>query len=212
VTHTYIQAIEQPTLHYLTRSVRRRAATSKRTNRALEHPGRQTRLILVQSRAAMAKKISWRTGAGLAVAAFVLTALFVATNHFDRFPLAANESSAVGSLRTLYFANIAYAKDHPEDGYAKKLIDLSSRSDKPVQHNGPEWMIDPALVGGLKTGYRFGYASHSSKGDGKVDAYELSADPLEPGQFGKRHFFMNETGVIRVSETGPANASDPALH
>jgi hypothetical protein len=30
VTHTYIQAIKQPTLGYLTRSVRRRAATSKR--------------------------------------------------------------------------------------------------------------------------------------------------------------------------------------
>ena len=28
MTHTYIQAIKQPTLHYLTRSVRRRAATS----------------------------------------------------------------------------------------------------------------------------------------------------------------------------------------
>src|SRR6516164_10048756 len=33
VTHTYIQAIKQPTLHYLTRSVRRQAATSKRRNR-----------------------------------------------------------------------------------------------------------------------------------------------------------------------------------
>ena len=30
MTHTYITTIEQPTLHYLTRSVRRRAATSKR--------------------------------------------------------------------------------------------------------------------------------------------------------------------------------------
>jgi len=28
VTHTYIKAIKQPTLHYLTRSVRRRAAAS----------------------------------------------------------------------------------------------------------------------------------------------------------------------------------------
>jgi hypothetical protein len=33
VTHIYIKPIEQPTLHYLTRSVRRRAATSKRRNR-----------------------------------------------------------------------------------------------------------------------------------------------------------------------------------
>ncbi len=30
MTHIYIQTIKQPTLHYLTRSVRRRAATSKR--------------------------------------------------------------------------------------------------------------------------------------------------------------------------------------
>jgi len=36
VTHTYIQAIKHPTLHYLTRSVRRRAATSKRRYRKSE--------------------------------------------------------------------------------------------------------------------------------------------------------------------------------
>ena len=36
MTHTYIQAIKQPTLHCLTRSVRRRAATSKRGYRKLE--------------------------------------------------------------------------------------------------------------------------------------------------------------------------------
>src|SRR5438067_2475095 len=35
VTHTYIKAIKQPTLHYLTRSVRRRAAASKRDFRKL---------------------------------------------------------------------------------------------------------------------------------------------------------------------------------
>lgn len=160
----------------------------------------------------MAKKISWRIGAGLVVAAFVLVALLIGTSHFDRFPLPANESSAVGSLRTLYSANIAYAKDHPEDGYPKKLNDLSWRSDKLEQHNDPEWVVDPVLAGGVKTGYRFAYTPRSSKGDGKVDAYEVSADPLEPGKYGKRHFFLNETGVIRVSETGPANASDPALH
>ncbi len=34
MTHTYTQAIKQPTLHYLTRSVRRRAATSKRCYRS----------------------------------------------------------------------------------------------------------------------------------------------------------------------------------
>jgi len=160
----------------------------------------------------MAKKINWRIVAGLVVAAFVLVALVIATNHFDRFRLPANESSAVGSLRTLYVANVAYAKDHPKDGYPKKLNDLSGRSDNSEQHSDPEWVIDPVLAGGVKTGYRFAYIPRSSKGDGMMDAYEVSANPLEPGKYGRRHFFMNETGVIRLSETGPANASDPALH
>lgn len=114
----------------------------------------------------MANKISWRNGSALVLVTVALVALLSATSHFDRFPLPANESSAVGSLRTLYRANIAYARGHPEVGYPKKLNDLSLRSDKPMQHDAPEWMIDPSLAGGLKTGYRFGYAPHSSKGDG----------------------------------------------
>ncbi|HWO36168.1 MAG TPA: hypothetical protein VNO32_45845, partial [Candidatus Acidoferrum sp.] len=39
VTHTYIQTIKQPTLHYLTRSVRRRAATSKPNIRTIARGG-----------------------------------------------------------------------------------------------------------------------------------------------------------------------------
>ena len=38
--------------------------------------------------------------------------------------------------------------------------------------------------------------------------YEVSADPLAPGKYGKQHFLMNESGVTHVSDTGPANASD----
>jgi hypothetical protein len=75
----------------------------------------------------------------------------------------------------------------------------------------PVWAVDPALARGVKTGYRFAYTPHSSKVDGKVDAYEISADAVEPSNQGKRHFFVNETGVIRVSETGPATASSLAL-
>lgn len=45
----------------------------------------------------------------------------------------------------------------------------------------------------------------------KLDSYEVSADPLEPGKYGKRHFFMNESGVIHVSEVGPATANSVAL-
>jgi type IV pilus assembly protein PilA len=159
----------------------------------------------------MAKTISLKTGVALVLATVAVVALLIANRHVCGCSPMADEVSAVGSLRTLYSANIAYAKDHPADGYPKKLRDLSLGSEEPEQQNHPEWVIDHNLAGGAKSGYRFSYSSGSSKGNGTFDAYEIYADPSEPGKTAKRHFFVNETGVIRVSETGPANANDPVL-
>jgi type IV pilus assembly protein PilA len=159
----------------------------------------------------MAKKIKWRIAEGLLIVAFVLVALFVFVNS-DRFPLPANESSAVGSLRTLYAANAEYTKDHPEEGYPKKLSELSQRLDNSGQQDVPKWVIDPALAAGTRFGYAFAYNPRSSNGGEKIDAYEINAEPIEPGKYGKHHFFMDETGVIRMSENSPANSKDPALH
>jgi hypothetical protein len=122
---------------------------------------RFVRLILVGankfeipvSRAPMAK---WRMVGGLLIVAFVLLALFVLINS-DRFPLPANESSAVGSLRTLYAANAEYMKDHPEEDYPKMLNELSQRLDKSEQQDVPKWVIDPALAAGTRFGYAFAY-------------------------------------------------------
>lgn len=64
---------------------------------------------------------------------------------------------------------------------------------------------------GEKGGYKFAYTVRTSREGGKNDAYEIAADPTVSGKTGDRHFFLDETGIIRVSATGPANASDPAL-
>jgi hypothetical protein len=136
---------------------------------------------------------------------FILVALFSVAKHTDRFP--ANASSAVGSLRTLHSANIAYAMVHPQQGYPNKLADLALELQK--GHEEPMWAIDQALASGGRTGYSFAYTPHCSKGDGKIDVYEVSADPIDNRE--KRHFFMNETGVIRVSETGRATVNRLAL-
>jgi len=145
---------------------------------------------------------------GTAVVAFFLLAMFLAVNHVDRFRFPANESSAVGSLRSIYSANAGFAKAHPQGGYAKKLSDLSSRSESSVNAEPQqESMIDSTLATGTKYGYRFNYSPHTV-GEGKTDAYELFADPIGHE---KHHFFMNETGVIRASETGPATINSAPL-
>lgn len=117
---------------------------------------------------------------------------------------AANESAAVGSLRILYSANLAYAKSHPPEGYSQHLNDLVPQLER-------ERPTEVFAATGERSGYKFAYTVRTSKGSGKNDAYEISADPTVPGKTGDRHFFLDETGIIRVSATGPANASDPAL-
>jgi hypothetical protein len=102
-------------------------------------------------------------------------------------------------------ANRAYAKDHPHEGYARRLTDFAWHSANPTQR-APEWAIDSELANGEKSKYRFTYRAGSSSSDGKVESYSIEADPLNQGRTGRRHFFVDETGVIRVSENSAANA------
>jgi hypothetical protein len=149
----------------------------------------------------MAKKVWLKLLMVGVVGACVWVVFLIASKGTCACSPAANESSAVGSLRSLYSANLAYAKDHPAGGYPQHLNDLA-----------PQLGPDEILATGEKSGYRFAYSASSQMGGGKYDAYEISADPDVPGKTGNRHFFMDETGVIRVLATGPADASDPALH
>jgi hypothetical protein len=41
--------------------------------------------------------------------------------------------------------------------------------------------------------------------------YTLNADPTSPGVSGQRHFFTDETHIVRVNTAAVATASDPAL-
>lgn len=126
---------------------------------------------------------------------------------FSRFP--ASEASAVGSLRTIYSANRSYAAAHTEQGYAKNLSDLSSAAD--AKHQDQQgWTIDTALATGVKSAYKFTYTAHSSSGTARLDKYEVFADPLKTNRSGK-HFFVDESGVIRWSETGSASLKSSTL-
>lgn len=148
----------------------------------------------------MAKKVWLKLLTVGVVAVSVWVAFLIASKGTCACSPAANEAAAIGSLRSLYSKNRAYTKSHPAEGYSQHLNNLTP----PLE---PEW---PAEVF-EKAGYKFAYTVRSSKEDGKNDTYEIFADPKVPGKTGTRHFFMDETGIIRVSATGPANASDPAF-
>ena len=157
------------------------------------------------------KKVGKTLMSGTLITFPILVITLVVLTSCERpVSIGAYESAAFSSLRALYRANIAYAKDHPQQGFIRKLSDLSQRTDATEHGEAPEWMIDPVLGSGEKAGYRFTYNSQSTKGDGRLDAYQICADPL-PGKPYRHHFFVDETGIFRTSDTGPANATSTIL-
>jgi type IV pilus assembly protein PilA len=104
--------------------------------------------------------------------------------------MAANESAAIASLRTLNTAEIAYSSAHSEAGYTCSLSDLSS-------------LNDSKLASGQKNGYRFELSGCAPADQGPANTkYQLVAYPSVRNQTGVRAFCSDESGVIGVDMEG----------
>ena len=163
------------------------------------------------------------TGQGLAVGGLVLgylgisvipllIILAIAIPNLVRSRMAANEASAAGSLRTYNAALVAYAEQCPNQGYPPSLKYLGPGSDKADKCAQAD-LVDSLLGRELpaKSGYRFYYTPSSYDAAGHVVKYGLAADPIAPGTTGVRHFFTDETGVIRVNDEGSADVDSEPL-
>ncbi len=117
------------------------------------------------------------------VTAIGLVVLAISVPNLLRSRIAANESSAVGSIRTINTAVTTYSSQHPDGGFPEKLSDLSA-------------YIDASLATGERSGYRFEYEPVDQDGDGIVEGFSVEARPLVTGQSGQRIFSSNETGYI----------------
>jgi hypothetical protein len=117
------------------------------------------------------------------------------------------ESSAVGSLRTLHAAATHYQQSHPLEGFPSSLNVLREWQELP----SVRWGTDPTASRSTRNGYRFTYSTEERAEDGLIRHYKIYADPLEPYKTGVRHFFTDETGVIRYGLEGAANSASSAL-
>jgi len=148
---------------------------------------------------------------GLSVIPFLIIAA-VAIPNLLRARMAANEASAVGSLRTYNAALVTYVGQCPNQGYPPSLKYLgpgSGKADKCTQADLVDSLLGRELP--IKSGYRFYYTPNSYDAAGHVVKYGLAADPLAPDTTGVRHFYTDETGVIRVSEEGSADIHSEPL-
>jgi type IV pilus assembly protein PilA len=138
---------------------------------------------------------------------FLLFLLVASIPFHHGNPMAANESSAVGSLRSLAFAARHYEEAHPEEGFPTDLKLLGSKSGNADEF----WAVDTNLASGVKSGYRFTLVTEGRVDDGRVRHYKIYADPVEQDKTGVRHFLVDETGVIRFSLNQRPDSNSQAL-
>ncbi|MGA2353366.1 MAG: prepilin-type N-terminal cleavage/methylation domain-containing protein [Terriglobales bacterium] len=131
----------------------------------------------------------------LIVVAIILIIAAIAIPNLLRARIAANESSAVASIRTINTAMISYNSAYPTVGFAANLGALSGTSCAPPTSAGA-CLIDTQLSSGTKSGYSFEAAS---SGSAPASSYYTSGSPLTPNQSGVRSFCSIADAVVRYS-------------
>ena len=146
----------------------------------------------------------------LIVVAIILIIAAIAIPNLLRSRMAANEASAVGSLRTINTAEVTYATAYPANGFAAGLGNLGGAAPCGPATAATACLIDEVLsVTAIKSGYTF---TAVGAGAAPIVAYTATAVPVIVGSSGQRAFFTDQSGVIRYDTTGAgATAASPAL-
>jgi type IV pilus assembly protein PilA len=138
----------------------------------------------------------------LIVVAIILIIAAIAIPNLLRSKMAANEASAVSSVRTITTAETTYASSWGS-GYAVDLPSLGGLASPCIATAASACIIDPALTSGAKAGYTFAAAGNTITGV-TFNGFEANATPASPGVTGQRAFCSDQTGVIRYNTTGVA--------
>jgi type IV pilus assembly protein PilA len=148
----------------------------------------------------------------LIVVAIILIIAAIAIPNLLRSKMAANEASAVGSVRSINTAEVAYATSYPNVGYSAALANLGGVIPCAALVTSA-CLIDQVLATSdvnAKSGYLNTYGGVVANG-GINTAYTLNSDPANRGTTGQRSFFSDQSGVIRYNGTAAAKVTDLPL-
>jgi type IV pilus assembly protein PilA len=152
----------------------------------------------------------------LIVVAIILIIAAIAIPNLLRARMAANESSAVASVRTVTTAEVTYQTAYPTVGFAANLVSLggplgaactpaaasSCLLDGVLANDG-----NPANTG--KSGYNF-VTGAGTQSNGLYVGYTVLATPLSANT-GIRAFCAEEDGVVRVDPGGACSSAEATI-
>ncbi|MGH9547290.1 MAG: DUF4190 domain-containing protein [Terriglobales bacterium] len=143
---------------------------------------------------------------GIAMIPLILIIAAIAIPNLLRARIAANESSAVYSVRTINTAQVTYQSNFPTVGFAPDLQSLGGAS--PCTRNpATACLIDDRLAVATTLPGRNGYIFTLARSEDGT-RYFVSAVPVKRNQSGIRTFCSTEDGVVRVDQGGVAVVPD----
>jgi type IV pilus assembly protein PilA len=139
----------------------------------------------------------------LIVVAIILIIAAIAIPNLLRARIAANEASAVGSVRTITTAQVTYSSTWGQ-GYAAAIGSLGGGAGC-APSAATACLIDPILSTGLKSGYTLSTVGATGAGTtvSPFQTFETNAT-RQNASTGTRAFCSDQSGVIRYNLTGAA--------
>jgi prepilin-type N-terminal cleavage/methylation domain-containing protein len=127
------------------------------------------------------------------VVAIIAIIAAIAIPNLLRSRMQSNESAAIGNLRTIVGAQVAY---HAANyAYAADFAALGAGTPK---------YLEGTWDGASKSGY-----DYTLGGDG--NNFQANADPTTPGTTGGKYFFTDASGVIRYNNDAQASDADDPI-
>ncbi|HEY6292970.1 MAG TPA: prepilin-type N-terminal cleavage/methylation domain-containing protein [Terriglobia bacterium] len=144
----------------------------------------------------------------LIVVAIILIIAAIAIPNLLRSKIAANQASAVASLRTINTCEVTYSSTYNQ-GFTSTLAQLGP----PTSGNATSTtagLLDSVLAAGTKSGYSFTYSA-SAAVNGSTPNYTVNANPVQVGTTGQNYYYTDATNVIRQNTSATSSASDSPI-
>ena len=153
----------------------------------------------------------------LIVVAIILIIAAIAIPNLLRARMAANESSAVSTIRTVNTAEVTYNSTYPTVGFAPALVNLGGALGAAcVSSSATACLVDAVVAnngnpaGSGKSGYRFTTGAGTVAGGVNV-GYTVVAAPITINQTGIRAFCAEEDAVVRVDPAGVCSNTEAGV-
>ena len=147
----------------------------------------------------------------LIVVTIILIIAAIAIPNFLRSRIAANQASAIESLRVISTAEVSYTTTYGT-GFSTSLAYLGPPAAAQGATSTAAGLLDETLAGGEKSGYHFTYApSLYNAATNTWNGYTINADPSAYGQTGGVYYFSDQSFVIRANSSTIAASTDSAV-